>query len=201
MRTKNEDTVKAIKRYLEHCHACGGRATYRDIAAAVGCGKSSVQNYIEYMEARGIIKRDRYGYATDITERTPNGMVSVPRLGNIQCGPLYEESESADEYMLLPYSLVGRGEFYILTARGDSMTGAGIDDGDLVLVRREPCASEGDIVVALSDSGVTLKRLCRDASGRMVLHPENSAYADIPADGCVIRGVAEKVIKDLTRSD
>ena len=116
------------------------------------------------------------------------------------CGSLTEESEHCEGYVRLPASLVGRGEFFLLKAYGESMIDAGISDGDLVLVRRQSDAADGDIVVALVDGAVTLKRMYRDARRRhIVLHPENSTMSDIIAEYCEIQGVAVKVIKDLGR--
>ena len=78
------------------------------------------------------------------------------------------------------------------------MVDAGIDDGDLVLVRQQETAEYNDIVVALVDNEVTLKRYRPDpANRRIILHPENKRFKDIIVDGCQIQGVAIKVIKDL----
>ncbi len=78
------------------------------------------------------------------------------------------------------------------------MVDAGIDDDDIVIVRRTTEANDGDIVVALVDNENTLKRLYRDEKKRkIILHPENPKYEDIIVDSCEIKGVAIKVIKDL----
>ena len=96
----------------------------------------------------------------------------------------------------LPESLFGRGEFFLLRARGDSMIGAGIEDGDLVLIRQQSTAEYNQIVVALVDDEATLKRF-RPKEDHICLHPENNRYEDIIVDRCLIQGVAVKVIKDL----
>ena len=86
---------------------------------------------------------------------------------------------------------------FLLHARGDSMTGAGIDDGDLVLIRKQEEARNGDIVVAyLEGEGNTLKRY-RIYGKTIFLHPENPKYRDIPLRECRIQGVAIRVIKSL----
>ena len=82
-------------------------------------------------------------------------------------------------------------------ASGDSMTGAGIDDGDLVLIRKQEEANNGDIVAAFVDGeGNTLKRY-RQCENTVFLHPENPKYRDIPLKDCRIQGVAVSVIKNL----
>ena len=87
---------------------------------------------------------------------------------------------------------------FILRAYGDSMIEAGIDDGDLVLIRQQNYADDGQIVVALMEDEATLKRFYPEPEKHRVrLHPENSAMEDIIVDNCVIQGVAVKVLKDL----
>ena len=80
----------------------------------------------------------------------------------------------------IPCSVIGKGEFFVLWASGDSMIEAGIDDGDLVIVRKQTDVPTGKIVAALVDGDSTLRRLCcdKEKNGRY-LHPENSK-ADYP---------------------
>ena len=104
--------------------------------------------------------------------------------------------ENIEEYVKLPISLFGHGEFFLLRAKGDSMINAGIDDGDLVVVRQQPTAVYNQIVVALVDDEATLKRF-RPQPDCVYLHPENPSYDDIIVRDCVIQGVAVKVLKDL----
>ena len=87
----------------------------------------------------------------------------------------------------------------MLQASGDSMIGAGIDSGDLVLIKKQSTAEFGQIVVALVDNETTLKRLKKSKStNEIYLHPENPDYNDIYLDSdLVIQGVAVKVLKDL----
>ena len=98
----------------------------------------------------------------------------------------------------LPVSMFGKGSFYILRADGDSMIEAGIEDGDMVIIRQQDAAEEGQIVVALVGDEATLKRYYLDKPRRRVrLHPENSSMQDVFVDNCVIQGVAVHVIKAL----
>lgn len=85
-----------------------------------------------------------------------------------------------------------------MRASGQSMIEAGIDDGDLVVVRKQVEANEGDIVVALVDNQNTLKRYYRDnANKKVILHPENKTMKDIIVDDCYIQGVACHIIKKI----
>lgn len=83
-------------------------------------------------------------------------------MGSVPSGsPQYEE-ENIEEYISLPTAIFGRGDFFIFRASASFMIGAGIDDGDLVVIRKRVYADEGDIVVALVDNQNTLKRFYRD---------------------------------------
>ena len=106
---------------------------------------------------------------------------------------------SVEEYIPLPVSIFGSGELFIVRASHDSMIEAGIDDGDLVVVRKQQTARDGDIVVALVNNENTLKRYYRDDKHHcIILHPENSTMSDIIVHGeCYIQGVAQQVIKNL----
>ena len=87
---------------------------------------------------------------------------------------------------------------YFLRANGESMIDAGIDDGDLVLIRKQSGAKEGQIVVALVENENTLKRFYKDEENQCIrLHPENKKMTDIIVPNCKIQGVAVKVIKSL----
>ena len=102
-----------------------------------------------------------------------------------------------EEIVNLPTGLFGKGDLFLLHASGDSMTGAGIDDGDLVLIRKQEEARNGDIVVAFVEGeGNTLKRY-RQYGNTVFLHPENPKYRDIPLLNCKIQGIAINVIKKL----
>ena len=100
--------------------------------------------------------------------------------------------------MPLPTVIFGDAAHFILRAQGDSMVEAGIEDGDLVVVRKQHTAREGEIVVALVDNETTLKRFFLDRERRQVrLHPENREMADIYVDHCYIQGVAQHIIKQV----
>ena len=125
-------------------------------------------------------------------------MRSVAIVGAVPCGPLTECEESIEGFIRLPKSLIGQGKFFLLKASGNSMTNAGIDDGDLVLIRQQDTANEGDIVVALVENENTLKRLAYNGrKHRYYLHPENETMDDIYVENLSVQGVAIKVLKDL----
>ena len=174
----------------------GSTPSVRQIASGVGLAVGTVSKYLSYMRENGVLDYDGHRNITTRKSKGLMNMLYVPLLGSVSCGiPKFAE-ENIEEYVCLPESLFGRGEFFLLRARGDSMIGAGIEDGDLVLIRQQSTAEYNQIVVALVDDEATLKRFC-PKEDHICLHPENNRYEDIIVDSCHIQGVAVKVIKDL----
>ncbi|MBO5090903.1 MAG: repressor LexA [Clostridia bacterium] len=199
MRNVSADTIIIIKRCVEEYFDTYMRSpSVREIATITNISKSTVQRYLDIMERVGIIFRGDYGIETDYISKTEKEMVSVAKIGRIPCGPLDEKEEYIEGYVKLPASFVGKGKFYILTASGESMIEAGIDDGDMVIIKKQEFAKPGDIVVALANGQNTLKRYFPEPSMKKIrLHPENSEMEDIFVDECQIQGIATKVIKSL----
>ena len=171
----------------------------REIAAEVGVNYSTVSRYLKQMRENGIIEYAGHRNITTKESRsTSSETVRVAVLGSVACGiPSFAE-ENIEEYVRLPIALFGSGDFYILRANGESMINAGIDDGDLVLIRQQNYADAGQIVVALMEDEATLKRYYPEPENRRIrLHPENDSMSDIYVSDCMIQGVALKVIKEL----
>ena len=195
----NQELFEKIKKCIDHFFDINGYSpSVRDISVVIGTPKSTVQRYLDSMRKMGIIKDGRLGIETEHIAKTERTVISVPVLGFIPCGPLTEEEEYIDSYIKLPQSFLGTGEFFILTAHGASMTEAGIDEGDLVVVRKQNHAKRGDIIVALADGKNTLKRYFPEPENKRIrLHPENREMEDFYVSELYIQGVATKVIKNL----
>jgi len=201
MSVKNTEFFKLIEDFIdEYREANGATPTIREIEAGLGIPKSTVGRYLVYMRDQGML--DYSGPRNIMTreaKKTQKETIKVPVLGAVSCGiPKYAE-ENIEEYVRLPVAIFGRGQFFILRASGDSMIGVGINDGDLVLIRQQDSACEGQIVIALMDDEATLKRYYPEPEkDRVRLHPENEKLEDIFVKDCIIQGVAVRVIKDLT---
>ncbi len=197
MRSKDKTLMTAIEKFVsDYTDSNGISPTMQEVADGVGSSKATVQRYIAQLCDDGIL--DYSGYRTMTSTKTKAAAIRVPVLGTIACGiPKFAE-ENIEEYVRLPVALFGKGNFFILRAYGDSMIEAGIDNGDLVLIRQQNYADEGQIVVALMEDEATLKRFYLEPKKhRIRLHPENSRMDDIYVDNCEIQGVAVKVLKDL----
>ena len=199
MPSKNQETFDKIKKCIDNFFDINGYSpSVRDISVIIGTPKSTVQRYLDQMKKSGVIKTGKMGIETDHISKTERVSICVPILGFIPCGPLTEEEEHVDGYVKLPQSFLGQGEFFILHASGDSMIEAGIDDGDMVVVRKQSHAKNGDIIVALADGKNTLKRYFPEPENKRIrLHPENKDMSDFYVSELYIQGVATKVIKSL----
>ncbi len=197
MRTKDKALMVEIEKFVgDFTDSYGISPTMQEVADGVGASKATVQRYISQMCEDGIINFS--GWRTMTSAKAKTQVIRVPVLGRIACGiPKFAE-ENIEEYVKLPVALFGKGDFFILRAYGDSMIEAGIDDGDLVLIRQQNTADVGQIVVALMEDEATLKRFYPEPEHhRIRLHPENTHLEDIYVDDCEIQGVAIKVLKDL----
>lgn len=199
MRSKNPELMNEIKEYIEEYYLQNRQSpSTTKIADAVGIARGTAYKYLVEMAKRNMIEYNGQDISTDVTRKYNIEQTQTPIIGSVPCGsPQYEE-ENIEEYVSLPTAIFGKGDFFILKASGQSMIEAGIDDGDLVVVRKQIEANEGDIVVALVDNQNTLKRYYRDEKNRkIILHPENKKMKDIIVDECYIQGVACNIIKSI----
>lgn len=180
------DRQRQILRHIAlSIHRTGIVPSVREIGQALGMrSPSTVHQHLSALARKGYLRRDgdrmRVLEITDHTTLPDNEkVVSLPLVGRVSAGvPLLAE-QHIEEMIPIPRRFVGwNDESFLLTVRGDSMIGAGIYDGDLVIVRCQSTASPGDIVVALRDDEATVKRLAL-AGGRPYLLAENPAYAPI----------------------
>lgn len=200
MQHKNEENFRILESFIErYWDEYGVSPTTRAIAEGTNLSKSTVGSYLQYMREQGMIDYEGHRcYKTAKQVKGETRQLSVPVLGRVACGiPKYVE-ENIEEIVKLPRSLFGDGSFFLLHADGDSMIGAGINSGDLVLVRQQDTAEPGQIVVALIGDEATLKRYYPEPEKHQIrLHPENPSMQDILTSTCMIQGVAVKVLKDL----
>lgn len=198
MKHRNTETMDRIVSFVNDYYRDNHRSpSLRQIAAGTGVSHMTVKRMLNTMAESGLIDYDGETVVTEETSKRSEETVNVGIIGSIPCGNLSLEEEAIEEIVQLPTALFGKGDLFLLHASGDSMTGAGIDDGDLVLIRKQEEARNGDIVVAyIEGEGNTLKRY-RQYGNTIFLHPENPKYRDIPLLNCKIQGVAVSVIKQL----
>lgn len=202
MRSKNPELMRKIREFVDQYYR-ENRTTpsTQTVGDAVGVTKQTAYRYLLEMSEQGILEYSGGIKSSPQMAKCKTGYISVPVVGSIRCGDPETEEEQVEEYVSLPESIFGKGRFYLVRAKGDSMVDAGIEDGDLVLVELCHEASEGDIVVALdSDGENTLKRYAgKDRDGYLLAYMNEASYPGkvIKVKSFVVQGVARHVIKTL----
>lgn len=202
MRTKNEKTMQEIIDFINaRFFADRTVPSIQEIADEVGLNKSNVSRYLTAMEEKGMISRNGsyYGLETNSMKKVSRNLQQLPIVGDIACGTPILAEQNIESYLSISGNFLGAGNHFVLMAKGNSMINVGIEDGDYVVVRQQPSAEEGQIVVAMTEDGeCTLKRYYKDKRRRKIrLHPENDDMEDMYFDNIEIQGIAVKVIKNL----
>ena len=199
----NKDTKDKIVNYVNDFYRCEHRTpSVREIAAGLGIGKSTVHNYLVAMNELKEIIYDGKSIETDVILKCNSlSRISAPVLGSIGCGDPTTEEENIEEYVNLPESIFGKGDFYILHAYGDSMVDAGIEPGVLVVIDKAAQPKKNDIVVVLNNNNEnTLKQYNGKKNGKYIfayMNEEKYPGKTIELDSFVCQGVAKHMIKSF----
>ena len=186
------------QRIYEYIASCireqGYPPSVREIGEAVGLkSPSTVHFHLKHLEEAGVIEKGAgKGRAITLTA-PPVREDKVPIVGNVAAGNPILAEECIDDY--LTFDTGGHGdEYFALRVRGESMLNAGILPGDLVVVRRQPTCSNGEIVVAMIEDEATVKRFSKQ-NGHIWLLPENEAYSPIDGTYAQILGKVSAVVR------
>ena len=193
-RTPAGQTREKVFRFVRDRLAGGRPPTVREVMVAFGFrSPQTAREHLDALVEEGRLKKEpgiARGFRLPGRGEAPT--VMVPLLGRVPAGPLDLAIEDLEGHLPVQ-TRSSPGELFSLRVRGDSMKDAGILDGDVVVVRRQPRAESGDIVVAMVGDEATVKRF-RFKRGRIELHPENDAYRPIvpePADVKILGKVVE----------
>ena len=174
----------------------------REIGQAVGLSSSStVHGYLKKLEDKGYLRRDA-NKTRAIEVISPEGrrnavdLIDIPVLGQVAAGQPLLAAENWEETFTLPSFFAGAGDFFMLTVKGDSMIEAGILDGDMVVVRQQPNANTGDIVVALLGEEATVKRYYKE-SNSIRLQPENKNFEPIYTKDAKLLGKVTGLLRKM----
>ncbi|EHF01840.1 MULTISPECIES: transcriptional repressor LexA [Olsenella] len=187
----------------------------REIGSAVGLASpSTVHMHLKVLQERGLIKRDSKKPRTievvteeptathegvrlaEVRQDPSSGITSLPLVGRVAAGQPILAEQNVEETLSLPTSIVGDASSFILRVHGSSMINAGIFDGDLIVVREQRDAHDGEIVVALIDDSATVKTFYREKD-RIRLQPENDSMEPIYAKNPAILGRVTALIRSL----
>lgn len=178
-----------LKSYIEEK---GYPPSVREICDAVGVkSTSTAHGHLQRLEKKGLIRRDntrpRAIELLDEDTAAKSKTMTVPLVGRVTAGEPILATENIEEYMALPSFFVRDENSFVLSVKGESMIGAGIYDGDFIIVRKQNYADDGDIVVAMIEDSATVKRFFTEGK-RIRLQPENPTMEPILVDECAILG-------------
>ena len=192
MKRMNEEKLNQmaefIHRYVRENN--GESPKFKDILEYMEMSNSVGYRYLTTLRDRGIIKYNG--------KKTAFRRLAI--VGSIVCGAPEDNRQEIQGYVAIPEEWLD-GDCYLLRTSGDSMIDIGIDDGDLVLIKRAQEAYDGQVVAVLTDEGTTLKRFMKRENGRPWLLAENKSYPkerrELKPSKIEIQGIALKVIKDI----
>ena len=217
---KSEKLTKKQQAVLDCIKQCinerGYAPTVRDICHALNLSSpSTVHVHLKSLEEKGYIKRDALksrsitvvddeGADTEVESHGAglenvvpfSKIVDIPLVGNVAAGVPILAEQNIEDTISLPVDIVGDSASFMLSVHGDSMVECGINDGDFVVVREQPSANNGDIVVAIIDDGATVKRFYRE-DDHIRLQPENSSMEPILTRDCSIAGKVVAVFRRI----
>ena len=199
MRSAQQNQQKILDFIKSEIEDKGYPPSVREICAAVGLrSTSTVHAHLNHLEEQGLIRRDSTKpRALEVLDGSLARGRTVPLVGRVTAGQPILAVENIEDYLSLPQSMVGRDELFCLRVQGDSMIDIGILDGDIVVLRQQDTAENGDIVVAMTpDDEATLKRIFYE-DGRVRLQPENRTMAPIYADSVTVLGKLTALIRQF----
>ncbi|NLB50994.1 MAG: transcriptional repressor LexA [Clostridiaceae bacterium] len=200
-RANVDQTLDAVYEFIcDYIREYSFAPSVRDIGQGVGLrSTSTVYSHLKRLAADGRIEMDpgkRRSIRVPALETAPQAQ--IPLIGTVTAGKPILATENVERMLPLPFPIRQDPEsVFALRIEGDSMTGAAILDGDIVIIEKQNMADEGEIVVALLDDEATVKTLKRRPGGQYYLHPENDRYDDIPLDreGTMILGVVRGLLR------
>lgn len=194
---KLSEKQKRILEYIAEATAAQGYPpSVREIGKHVGLSSSSsVHAQLIKLREKGYLEKDDHKTRALVVKGAAASIPQVPILGQVTAGMPILAVEDIEGY--LPYEQAsGYGEYFALRIKGDSMIGAGILNGDYIIVRQQNTATPGQIVVAMIEDEATCKTLKIEDDGHVWLMPENPDYSPIDGEGAVVLGVVTALHRD-----
>lgn len=195
MKIINESKLNQVLDFIKDFQIREGRSpSFRQIAKAVSFPSlETAQRYVKILHDRNLIERDNIGKIVIPTKLEAGKTITASLVGQVACGTPILAEENIEKTVQLPTAIFGNRRSMLLRAKGDSMIGVGINDGDIIVVEICNQADNGQIVVALIDDSATVKTFYKKKE-HIILHPENPKYKDIITKDVVIQGIVRHVI-------
>lgn len=192
-----QEQLNNVLHFIEEFMDENGYApSVREICQHMGFkSTATAYNYLQRMKDSGMLqKSDNKKRAVSIAGNT--NMRKIPLIGTVTAGTPILAVENYEDYYSFPADQYKGEKLFMLRVHGESMTGAGILDGDKLVVRAQNTAENGDIVVALIDDSATVKRFYK-RNKKLILHPENPSLTDIILDEVQILGKVIGLVRSM----
>ena len=180
---------------LEYIENNGFPPSIREICAKCNIkSTASVYTYIEKLKEKGLLLTSPSKKRAISVPSLKNDTKNVPLVGIITAGTPIFAVENLDGYIPLPADFNGVGADFALRVKGESMIKAGIFDKDIIIVKQQDTADNGEIIVALIDDVATVKRFYK-RDGKIILHPENDNMKDMIYDNVSVLGIVKGLVR------
>lgn len=194
---KQDQILRMIEEFIVER---GFPPTVREIGERFGITVKGAYDHMKAIEKKGFIRCGQnmsraIELLVDRSAEAPSAPAAVvPLLGRIAAGAPILAEENIEEYLSFPASALGRGEYFALRVKGDSMIEKGIFDGDLAIIQQQKTARNGEIVAALVDNEATLK-IFKKEGAVIKLFPANPAYRPLTPDNIEVLGILAGVFR------
>lgn len=197
MRKKIDKSQEVYEFILKFIEENGYSPSVREICKACGIASTASAFYIlNDLADKGLISKTKVGEnkrrAISINQKS----VKVPLIGTVAAGEPIFAQENFEDYFSIPSNMFQGDDLFMLTVKGDSMINIGMFNGDKIVVKKQPSADNGEIVVALVDDSATVKRFFK-RDGKIILHPENDDMEDFVFDDVTILGKVVGLMRSI----
>ena len=196
MKRNLEDKLQEVYEFtVDYIENNGFPPSVREI-----CSKCSIKStatcysYIEKLRSKGLLSKSPLKKRAITVPSLKKDFTTIPLVGTVSAGKPIFAVENLDGYIPIPYDMENGEDSFALRVSGESMINAGIFDNDIIIVTKKDYAENGEIVVALVDDSVTVKRFYKKQE-KIVLHPENDSMQDLIFDDVMILGVVKGLMR------
>ncbi len=196
MKEKLSEKLQSVYDFIRNCIENNGYPpSVREICAKLNIkSTASVYGYIESLKEKGYLDKSPLKKRAIVLKEKVNTFKSIPLIGEITAGKPIFAVENLEGYCPLPPEFNSSDDYFALKVSGESMINAGINDKDVIIVKKQNYAENGEITVCLIDDGATVKRFFKKEN-KIILHPENDFMVDMIFDDVTILGIVKGLIR------
>jgi repressor LexA len=197
MRHRNDKSQEVLEYIEKFIQENGYSPTVREICRDCKIkSTASAFTYLNELADKGLINKHRVGENKRRAVSIKQNVVKIPLIGTVAAGEPIFAQENYEDYFSVPSNMFGNDDLFMLTVKGNSMINIGMFNGDKIVVKKQPTAENGEIVVALVDDSATVKRFFK-RDGKIILHPENDDMDDFIFDNVVILGKVVGLMRSI----